>query len=95
MTMVDITTSEIGSQRDTVKDSDIAAGKAAKGRSLLEQSAARIQSRRKFMQGILFTLFRIAAAINGIALFVIVFSSSKMESGPSPGPFSQKPLWTQ
>ncbi|RLC10733.1 MAG: phosphate ABC transporter, permease protein PstA, partial [Deltaproteobacteria bacterium] len=39
----------------------------------MEQSAARIQRRRKLTQGILFTLFRITAAINGIALFVIVF----------------------
>ncbi|OQY52151.1 MAG: phosphate ABC transporter, permease protein PstA [Desulfobacteraceae bacterium 4572_88] len=71
--MVDITTSEIGSQRDTVKDIDIAEKKIVPPKSLLEQSAARIQRRRKLTQGILFTLFRITAAINGIALFVIVF----------------------
>ena len=32
----------------------------------------RFQRRRKVSQGLLFTLFRIAAAINGIALFIIV-----------------------
>ncbi len=39
----------------------------------LQETAARRQGGRKFTQAIIFGLFRAAAAINGIALFIIVF----------------------
>lgn len=39
----------------------------------IEQSAARIKTRRKALQGTFFTMFKVAAAINGLALFIIVF----------------------
>lgn len=41
--------------------------------NIIEKSAARTRGRRKLIQGFLFVLFRIAAGINGIALFVIIF----------------------
>ncbi len=44
-----------------------------KGTNVLESSFKRVLGRRKRIQRILFMLFRMAAIINGIGLFVIVF----------------------
>lgn len=41
--------------------------------NLIEKSAARSQTRRKIIQGVWFSLFRVAVAINGLALFIVVF----------------------
>lgn len=46
---------------------------AAMNQNKLDSKTASISFRRKASQGILFSIFRIAAAINGIALFIIVF----------------------
>ena len=41
--------------------------------SMLPQPTGSLAFRRKFTQGALFTLFRIAAGINGVALFIVIF----------------------
>ena len=41
--------------------------------SMLPQPTGSLVFRRKFTQGALFTLFRIAAGINGVALFIVIF----------------------
>ncbi|QTA90339.1 phosphate ABC transporter permease PstA [Desulfonema magnum] len=42
-------------------------------KDITETAAARTRGRRKIMQSIFFFLFRGAAAVNGIALFIIIF----------------------
>ena len=44
-----------------------------KDANILESSFARVHMRRKRIQQVLFMLFRMAAIINGIGLFVVVF----------------------
>lgn len=42
-------------------------------KNVIEKAATRTRGRRKVIQGILFSFFRAAAAVNGIALFIIIF----------------------
>jgi phosphate transport system permease protein len=54
-------------------DNSARAHSPRKKNSILETSFARVHGRRKRIQQILFMLFRTAAIINGIGLFVVVF----------------------
>ncbi len=44
-----------------------------KKKSIIQESFTRVHARRRLTQGILFTIFRIAAMMNGIGLAIIVF----------------------
>jgi len=68
---MDITTLEYNSHDREKKENSSSFKRETE--NIIEKAAARKQKSRKFMQGFFFTLFRIAAAINGLALFVIIF----------------------
>ncbi|HAO19727.1 MAG TPA: phosphate ABC transporter permease PtsA [Desulfobacteraceae bacterium] len=51
----------------------VAVKEIVKKKNIIQESFKRVHARRRLTQGILFTIFRIAAMINGIGLAVIVF----------------------
>ncbi len=57
----------------------------------IQKRAQQLQGRRKAIQGAIFTVFRIAAAINGIALFIIVFFMVKNGIGAITWEFLTQP----
>jgi len=69
---MDITTSEYMEEHADNISAALEKEDAAE-RNLVGKSAARLHRRRKAVQSVLFTFFRIGAAINGIALFIIIF----------------------
>ena len=57
----------------------------------IQERAQRLQGRRKAQQAIIFNIFRVAAAINGIALFIIVFFMVKNGIGAITWEFLTQP----
>jgi phosphate transport system permease protein len=51
----------------------VAPKEIVKKKNIIQESFERVHSRRRLTQGILFTIFRIAAMLNGIGLAIIVF----------------------
>ncbi len=57
----------------------------------IQERAKQLQGRRKAQQAIIFNIFRVAAAINGIALFIIVFFMVKNGIGAITWEFLTQP----
>ena len=57
----------------------------------IQERAKQLQGRRKAIQAAIFTVFRVAAAINGIALFIIVFFMVKNGIGAITWEFLTQP----
>ncbi len=51
----------------------VAVKEVVKKKNIIQQSFERVHARRRLTQGVLFTIFRAAAMINGIGLAIIVF----------------------
>ncbi len=51
----------------------VAAKEVVRKKNIIQESFERVHSRRRLTQNILFTIFRIAAMLNGIGLAIIVF----------------------